>query len=49
LSQTGASECSDYDSHYAQLQGEAWVVVMAAVVMAGMGVAVGGNDVANAW
>jgi hypothetical protein len=49
LSETGASECSPYNNHYLQLRGQAWVVAVATLVMGGMGLAVGGNDVANAW
>ena len=49
LEDAGATECSPYNNHYMQLQGELWVVIVATVVMGGMGISIGGNDVANAW
>jgi hypothetical protein len=49
LAETGAVECSNYNQHYPDLQGNVWVVVLASLVMGAMGVAIGGNDVANAW
>lgn len=41
--------CAYYDQHYPSLQGNHFMVTLAGIVMAGMGMAVGGNDVANAW
>lgn len=49
IANTGSLACSAYNNHYQQLQGEVWVVVLASLVMGGMGLAIGGNDVANAW